>query len=100
MAETAIAAAFARAEDGRKAERPPDVEYLSARLELVESGNGEDRRLEVSPLFDRPRIEIGFLPYIDGDTEAFVSLNRRQIECLSDFLIAWLARAKREDGDG
>ena len=69
----------------------PDVEYLSATLELVESGAGEVRKLAIVPFFDAPRMEISI---VGGDDEEAIALNRRQIECLSDFLTAWLGRAK------
>jgi hypothetical protein len=67
-----------------------DVAYLSAALELQESGRGEVRKVVVSPLFDNPQIELSIVG-ID-DEEACLLLNRRQIECLADFLTAWLGR--------
>ena len=76
----------------------PDVDYLSASLELNESGNGEMGKLTVSPLFDQPRIQVAVHPADEAEDadEVFVELNRAQIECLADFLAAWLKR-KRSD---
>ena len=70
--------------------KPPDVDYLSARLMLTESGRGETRELVVEPCFDEPRVELSILD--KGDEEASVVVNRSQIECLVDFLTAWLVR--------
>ena len=72
----------------------PDTDYLSASLELNESGNGELRKLTLTPLFDAPRMEISIVDAADEDKEAFIALNRRQIECAADFLAAWLGRIK------
>jgi hypothetical protein len=74
-------------------EAMPDTDYLSATLELNESGNGEMRKLALAPLFDAPRMEISIVEAVEDD-EGFITLNRRQIECLADFLVAWLGRAK------
>ena len=74
-------------------EAMPDTDYLSATLELNESGNGEMRKLAFTPLFDTPRMEISIVEAVEDD-EAVITLNRRQIECLADFLVAWLGRAK------
>jgi hypothetical protein len=71
----------------------PDTDYLSASLELNESGNGEMRKLALRPLFDAPRMEISIVEAVEDD-EGVITLNRRQIECLADFLVAWLGRAK------
>ena len=70
--------------------RLPDVDYLHARLMLTESGRGEVRELLVEPQFDEPRVELSILD--KGDEEANVVVNRSQIECLVDFLAAWLVR--------
>jgi hypothetical protein len=71
----------------------PEVDYLSAVLRLTESGRGEVREFHVSPHFDAPKIELSIIEGVTAEDEAFVILNRRQIECLADFLTAWLARA-------
>jgi hypothetical protein len=73
--------------DSPESDRMPDVDYLSAALELTESGRGEMRKLALSPCFDEPRMEISVV-------EAAVVLNRRQIECLADFLAGWLEHVK------
>jgi hypothetical protein len=70
--------------------KPPDVDYLCARLMLTESGRGETRELLVEPCFDEPRVELSILNR--GDEEANVVVNRSQVECLVDFLAAWLVR--------
>jgi len=70
----------------------PDVDYLSASLELIESGNGEMRKLAFTPLFDKPRMQISVVD--EPADETCVELNRAQIQCLSDFLAAWLERVK------
>jgi hypothetical protein len=71
----------------------PDTDYLSATLELDESGRGEMRKLALSPCFDEPRMQLSIVEAVEDD-EAVIALNRRQIECLADFLVAWLGRAK------
>jgi hypothetical protein len=71
----------------------PDVDYLSVSLSLTESGHGETAKFNVLPLFDQPRMELHVENGHDVDDGTFVILNRRQIECLSDFLRSWLERA-------
>ena len=80
------------------------IKYLSATLELTESVIGETKKLCLTPEFDRPVMEV-ILDQGEGPFEdrAEVVLNRRQIECLVDFLSAWLARLSRktpENRDG
>ena len=79
----------------------PDVNYLSVSLELNESGNGEMKKLTASPQFDTPRMQIAVIDdYKDKDDdeyEVFVELNRAQIQCLTDFLVAWLQHAPKLD---
>lgn len=70
------------------------VDYLSASLELHNSGPGEDGKLVVTPLFDHPRVEVHIEDGWKDDDGLWIILNRAQIECLSDFLVAWLARLK------
>ena len=65
-----------------------EVPYLSAVLELTESVVPEVKKLHVTPLFDQATIEIS----LDEEGEEFIQLNRRQIECLVDFLSGWLSR--------
>ena len=81
--------------------RYPDTDYLSASLELNESGNGEMRKLTASPLFDKPRMQIAVIDgnkdEDDDEYEVFVELNRAQIQCLTDFLVAWLQHAPKLD---
>jgi hypothetical protein len=72
--------------------KPPDVDYLHARLMLTESGRGEVRELLVEPFFDEPRVELSILDNGDEYEEVCVVVNRSQIECLVDFLTAWLVR--------
>ena len=71
--------------------------YLSATLELTESVIPEETKLRLTPQFDEPVMELeidqGEAP---DEDRAEVFLNRRQIECLVDFLSAWLARLSRK----
>ena len=57
-------------------------------LELTESVTPEEKKLRVDPLFDQPAIQIT----LNEDGDPFIQLNPRQIECLVDFLNAWLKR--------
>lgn len=70
----------------------PDVDYLSVSLDFTESGNGEVRKLALSPCFDEPRMEFSIVEPVED--EAPITLNRRQIECLAGFLAAWLEHVK------
>jgi hypothetical protein len=71
----------------------PEVDYLSVSLELTESAHGETTVLRVSPIFDRPQIELEIETFEDEEGDGpCLTLNRRQIECLCDFLVSWLAR--------
>ena len=80
--------------DKARPEPYPAVDYLYASLDLNESGNGEMRHFAVRPYFDEPRMEISIREHLDADDRTWIILNRRQIECLTDFLVAWLGRAK------
>lgn len=73
------------------------IDYLSATLELTESVVGETTKLRLMPEFDAPVMEV-IIDQGEGPLEdhAEVMLNRRQIECMVDFLSAWLARLKEE----
>jgi hypothetical protein len=73
---------------------PPDVDYLCVSLDLTESGNGEMRKLALSPCFDKPRMEFSIVEGGEEEDETVLILNRRQIECLADFLAAWLEHVK------
>lgn len=68
------------------------IDYLSAVLRLTESRTGETTELHVAPQFDEPLMDISIVD--DPANETDIVLNRRQIECLTDFLVAWLARLK------
>ena len=72
------------------------INYLSATLELTESVIGETTKLCLTPEFDRPVMTVEIDAEEPGEDPAEVILNRRQIECLVDFLSAWLARLKEE----
>ena len=72
------------------------IEYLSATLELTESRIGETAKLCLTPEFDRPLMEVEIDEGEEGEDLALVVLNRRQIECLVDFLSAWLAPLSRK----
>jgi hypothetical protein len=76
-----------------------DVNYLSATLELTESVIGETNKLCLTPRFDEPVMELE-IDQGEGPLEdrAEVTLNRRQIECMVDFLSAWLARLNTSTG--
>jgi hypothetical protein len=70
----------------------PEVDYLHVSLELTESAHGETTVLRVSPIFDRPQIELQIETFEHEGEGPCLTLNRRQIECLCDFLVSWLAR--------
>jgi hypothetical protein len=70
--------------------------YLSATLELTESVVPETTKLCLTPLFDEPVMEVEIDEGDPGEDRALVTLNPRQIECLVDFLSAWLARLSRK----
>ena len=57
-----------------------------ASLELNESAHGEMAKFVVAPFFDQPRMEVHVNEGHNDDDGAWMILNRRQIECLSDFL--------------
>lgn len=77
----------------------PNVDYLSATLELIESARGEMTKLLIRPFFDEPRMEIE-IEECEAEDPALIILNRRQIECLADFLAAWLSHAPATSADG
>ena len=68
------------------------INYLSATLELTESAIGETTKLRLTPEFDRPIMVLEIDQDEPEEDHAEVILNRRQIECMVDFLSAWLAR--------
>jgi cob(I)alamin adenosyltransferase len=68
-----------------------DCDYLSATLELTESVVPEEKTLKIMPRFNTELVEINF-DDSDESEDTFLVLNRRQIECLVDFLGAWLKR--------
>ena len=72
----------------------PNVDYLSASLELNESAHGEMAKFVVVPRYGDPQMEFHVNGGQDDDDGAWMILNRRQVECLSDFLLSWLARLK------
>lgn len=76
--------------------------YLSCALTLHDSGPGETGELRFSPSFDDPVVEITVdggreddSAYGEANDARWVILNRKQVECLNEFITDWLARTSK-----
>ena len=68
-----------------------NCDYLSATLRLTASVTPEATDLVVAPQFSEAVIVFSIEPCLDDNEDhPEIFLNRKQVQCLSDFLRAWL----------